>query len=472
MSSRINDIHPELLAAIFSFCVTSNLVDMYRITRVCRHWHQVALAFPSLWSSITLNTETIFTTLEEPSDDQNQQTWMSALVPVHMTMVVAPGSSASSPALCPVSAASPCTCVDHAQPRGALGVCRRCLYCPRRPLCGCRAQPPAPHSYSVPPHLPLAAPPQPHVSDDRRLPLARGPPYPYTAHNVLARLPRLKELKLVRCLPISTALYSSNVPRLALPYLTNLALYAGLLDCAHVLDCLSFPPGARTDFECHTSSGGCVTDEFARFLAALHTARADGPLPRPCELRLFPAYTAFGLTVGPRRTTPLELTADPRDPTLFMRLQCVWMLSAGRMVDTLIGVALGLVPLRYVELLYTGNAHLVCRDTWAELLMHLPVVRTLSYVGEAHTLFEALAEGTPGAGVLLLQLQTLSCSHVDLRLRTKDALGILRKFLGTRRDVGYPIRELRLVKCYGLDVGVINALRELVERVEWDQAVR
>ncbi|KAF8895392.1 hypothetical protein BD779DRAFT_1499298, partial [Infundibulicybe gibba] len=52
--SPITMLFPELLAAVFAFCICPRLSSVQCIAQVSRHWREVALAFPNLWSTITI----------------------------------------------------------------------------------------------------------------------------------------------------------------------------------------------------------------------------------------------------------------------------------------------------------------------------------------------------------------------------------------------------------------------------------
>ncbi|KAF8874427.1 hypothetical protein BD779DRAFT_1566758 [Infundibulicybe gibba] len=52
--SPINQLPPETLSRIFAFCVTQSITWVRSVTHVCRHWRDIALDFPQLWSAITI----------------------------------------------------------------------------------------------------------------------------------------------------------------------------------------------------------------------------------------------------------------------------------------------------------------------------------------------------------------------------------------------------------------------------------
>ncbi|KAH9940823.1 uncharacterized protein BXZ73DRAFT_42496 [Epithele typhae] len=259
-----------------------------------------------------------------------------------------------------------------------------------------------------------------------------------------------------------------------LPCLQSLTLNADALDCANLLQHLTFPSDARLSV---TARGERGTEDLARIFG--NQVARGAPLRRVVFAPIYSRQLlwAFGRSIG------ADADTEQWDAEL-----CVDAYGHSRALGALTGHAPFLRAVEHVEALWTYGSW-----EWRTLFERAPALRSLALTGhpgkqffDALTLARGGEEGVGGGEELeegdwtpaVPHLAEISMVQMRFPCRlhdheysegTVDFLESMLDWLMLRCENGIPLQRLRLTNCVNVTEEVVGMVEEIVPDVVWDE---
>jgi len=299
--------------------------------------------------------------------------------------------------------------------------------------------------------------------------------------DALDKMPKLEHLDLTDCLPLlvvdaTTVECPTRVVELS--RLTWVQLSSQTLECANVLNHISFPASAIVKLVCRGSDAS--NSDFSSLVPSLtnwlNSASSNQPPIQRLRIDHFNTNSIRFQAWNRGSTDVVKSPVSPTTPMLEMELS--WKHFESHISESVISTICSTLPLSHLRILQVWQSEVLRSETWMSTFSSLARVRTLDvHGGSGSELVKALNVDVNGdatnsrSSVLFPRLCNLIFDDVDFMVDRADELPMSETLLDClmlRSDYGVEIQELSIKRCTHVTDPDIESLKEVVVNVSWD----
>lgn len=521
----ISRLPPEMLSKIFTFCASigqtdyasCNTLSWIKVSHICHHWRAVALECPSLWSCLVFSRP-------KWAEEMLKRSKMAPLViKANLTYMTPKMVEAVQSAL------------EHISRTRELHITASTATIEKllTTICGnanhlqsfCLSNPQHNHytfneSYILPDDIFNGVTPHlkrlelikcnlrwssPLLSGLTHLKIHDTDPYFHPTIteliSVLEKMPKLETLDLQNSLPSlpDAVTAAPSVERVIdLPHLSYIRIDSSVLECANVLNHLSFPTTTSIHLTCLATE--TTDNDFSSIFPTFSNMRGSSTSKQGSGKPLRSLYvqnTSGGIRVqawtsaGGRRDPSRTLSSQPR-----IDLGLTWRKQGQNKAEQVMTAVCKALPLAHLTSLHMCHLDGIGKDVWLNTFGALPKLRNVRVQGNSvHGLIEALvaevgekqqadlaAVGRQPSlrrkkivappSVFFPGLHYLVLDETDFDENEQSLLDPLINCLMERCERKAEVRELILVQCSHLEDSDVELLEEIVVDVGWDGIVQ
>jgi len=285
------------------------------------------------------------------------------------------------------------------------------------------------------------------------------------------KMPSLESLDLSDCLPtlpVDAVAAPAPIAVVNLALLSHVQLCGETLECANLLNHISFPATATVHLIC---KGGDATEgDFSTLLPSLSTWLKHS---NPIRQVLVDHFTTSTVKFQFWNSCGTDATIPTLVPTLHMELS--WQRFQGSTFQSIVASVAKALPLTHLRALHFRQPiDTLTSDVWLTSFGHLPKLRMLDFHGRAiNQLAKALRTETEQSQMMFPALRSVLLSDVAFEVdeKLKSMVDALQETLLFRADHNAELHQLSLTGCYNIYDESVEKLGEGVKEVLWDGCV-
>ncbi|KAJ7577086.1 hypothetical protein C8J56DRAFT_379638 [Mycena floridula] len=288
---------------------------------------------------------------------------------------------------------------------------------------------------------------------------------------LLQKMPSLESLDLSDCLPtlaVDAVAAPAPVAVVSLPLLSRLQLCGQTLECANLLNHISFPATATVHLIC---KGNDATEgDFSTLLPSLSTwLKRSSPIRRV----LVDHFTTSTVKFQFWNSCGIDATIPTVVPALHMELS--WQRFQASIFQGVVASVAKAFPLNHLRALHFKQPiDSLAADAWVSTFGILPKLRVVDFHGRALTqLVKALKTVTEQKQMIFPALRSVLLSDVAFEVdeKLRSMVDELQETLLFRADHNAELHQLSLTGCYNIYDEPVEKLGEAVKEVNWDGCV-